>query len=457
MRKRDRALIVIGVVASLCAAPIATFAQNSDDILLGDDASLLAGAVTAIVNDGSALYYNPAGLQLVDRNTVDLSISAYTLRLYRVPDAIMSTSGVSANANVTEVLIIPAAASYVRTTRSGLRIGFGVFATSLADYNQRTGINYPDVATGLEWEWLIQLANEIAVYHGIFGVGWSTPSRRLHFGTTLDVSYIGFSQSAQIGGGLIADQQTGEAALAASSSSRISLTGIGIRLGLGILWKPTEAISVGAAFQTASYLVFQSISTQSVQTAGVSVPPESLIILETIDASSSDFEFDQFEPYRWRLGFAYDFGKVVLSLDGDIQLDQEISTGSWNPSFNGRLGLLTQIDDAWSLGFGAFTNRSSLHEDPVNFGDASVDFYGFTVGVKLNKTRLLAPSEDTSSITFESTISVRYAIGIGEFAGAEVTDDISTIDPDDPELVELNLVDLRIHDIAIYVGGGIRF
>jgi hypothetical protein len=452
-----RRLIVSAVLAAFGWSPLVATAQNSDGVLLGDDASLLAGAVTAIVNDGSALYYNPAGLQLVDRNTVDLSISAYTLRLYRIPEALVSPSGASADADVTELIIIPAAVSYVRTTKSGLRFGFGVFATALADYDQRTGLTFPDLTTQLEWEWLIQLSNEISVYHAIGGVGWSTRSRRLHVGTTLDLSYVGFSQSSQVGGGLIADQETGQAVLAASASSRISLTGLGLRLGLGILWEPTDAISVGAAFQTASYLVYQSVSTQAVETAGVSVPPDSVIVLDTFDVSASDFDFDQFEPYRWRLGFAYDFGKVLLSLDGDVQLDQRVSSETWDATFNGRAGVLVDLSELLSLGLGGFTDRSTLREDPAIFGDATVDFYGFTAGVKLNKTRLLAPSEKTPSITFESTISLRYSIGIGEFGGAEVIDDITAIDPDEPELVQVNLVDLRIHEIGLYVGGGVRF
>jgi hypothetical protein len=443
-------------MVGLWLLPIPGRAQ-SDGVLVGDDASLLAGAVTAIVNDGSALYYNPAGLQLVDRNTVDLTITAYSLRLYRIPDALVSTSGVSADANVTEVVIIPAAVSYVRTTKSGLRIGFGVFATSLADYSQRANLTFADAATGFDWDWLIQLSNEISVYHGIAGLGWSTRSRRLHFGATLDLSYVGFSQSSQVGGGLIANQDTGEAVLAASASSSLSLTGLGLRLGFGLLWNPTPAVSFGAAFQTASYLVFDDVSLQSVETAGTAEPLDSAIILNTLDVSGSDLGFERFEPYRWRLGLAYDFGKVLLSLDVDVQLDEAVSNSTWYATVNGRVGVLVVVSETLGIGFGGFTDRGTTPDEPVSFGEFIVDYYGFTAGLRLNKTRLLAASEEVPSITFESTFSIRYAIGLGTFAGAEVIDDLSTIDPDAPVLAQPNLVDLRIHEISFYVGGGVRF
>jgi len=50
-------------------------------VLLGNEAAMAGGAVGAIVSDGSATWYNPAGIASVNRDTLDLSGSATMLRI----------------------------------------------------------------------------------------------------------------------------------------------------------------------------------------------------------------------------------------------------------------------------------------------------------------------------------------------------------------------------------------
>ena len=451
MRTLWRVLLVSFLFATSWASPQQAHAGNTDGILLGDDASLMGGAVTAIVSDGSALWYNPAGLRHVSRNTVDISVTAYSLRLYRIPDAITG-GGMSANADVNEVTVIPSALSYVRTTDGGLRIGFGLFTTALSDYSQVSELQFTDPPTGLGWEWLVALENRVAVYHGLLGVAWSA-NKKLHFGVTGDISYVGATQSSQLGGGLIADQTTGEALFAGTESMRNSLTGVGLGLGVGLMWEPTPAFSLGAAFQTASYLVFQSFQQQAVASAGIA-PPDvpGTIIIETSNVDESSGEFDQFEPYRLRFGIAYHFRKGTLSLDSDMQVAERIDSSKWDTTFNGRIGLLLNLSDAVSLGLGAFTDRAPLREQPTDFGESLVDFYGFTTGVKLRKTKKFAETENSDSIAFETTVAFRFAVGTGDFSGFAVIDNSN-----ESELLTPITTDITIYEMSIYIGGGLRF
>ena len=439
--------------ACLCALLDSGVARagNTDGILLGDDASLMGGAVTAVVNDGSALWYNPAGLKYVNRNSVNFSLTAYSLRLYRIPAAVVG-GGMSANADVNEVTVIPSALSYVRTTERGLRIGFGLFTTALADYNQRSELVFPETATGLDLEWLITLANRLQVYHGVLGVAWSA-NERLHFGVTGDISYVSAIQSGQIGGGLTADPTMGTAFFAATESNRTSITAVGARVGLGLLWEPIKAVTVGLSFQTASYVVFSSVSQQTVSSFAVAPPDEpGIILFETTNLNESDLGFDQFEPYRWRMGIAYHFPRGILSFDGDVQLDQRVGDGGWEASGNARVGLLLQLADVAALGLGGFTDRATLREQPTDFGDTLLDFYGFTAGVKLGKTMMLAEQEQSDSIEFETTVAFRFAVGSGDFSGFEVLGDIN-----DDVVLDPVLTSIRIYELAVYLGTGIRF
>ncbi|MEM8606750.1 MAG: outer membrane protein transport protein [Myxococcota bacterium] len=445
-----RRVILIGCCALTLALPTAARAGNTDEVLLGNQAALLGGAVTALVNQGSALWYNPAGLQHIDHNSIDLSLSAYSLRLYRIPRALTTPSGASANGDATEAIIVPAAAAYVRTTRSGLRFGFGVFTTSSASYNQRPGLQVTDQSSpNLEWDWLNELDVEVDIYQLIAGVAWAV-NDRVYLGVTLNGSYVSTTQSGQVGGALISDPTTNEAVLLATSSSRTAVTGLGVRVGAGVMWKPNARTSVGASFQTASYLFFENRSTQSIESGGTTLSNE--LTLDIQNESGSSFQFDQFEPWRIRAGFAYDFGPALLSIDADIQVNQ----GPNKVIGNGRVGALVPLNDNITFGAGLFTDLNPVGGPLTNFGDAAIDFYGFTTGIEFDKLGRFSP-EPSRGVSFKTAIAFRYAFGTGDFAGALVADDLANVNPQDPNLVQTEITDITVHELSIYVGSGIRF
>ena len=79
-----------GIMKRVCAAvisfiavllfPILTFGDDSHytNILVGDRAGALAGAYTAISDDPSGMYYNPAGIAYATESNLSLSVNGYT-------------------------------------------------------------------------------------------------------------------------------------------------------------------------------------------------------------------------------------------------------------------------------------------------------------------------------------------------------------------------------------------
>lgn len=119
---RRSAFVFVMLIAVL---PTAARAGNDDELLAGNQAAMMGGAVSAFVRDSSAIWYDPAGLGGIARDQVDVSGTVYTLRFYRVPGFIESTSGASDDAHVGEFVSIPTQIAYVRALPPGLVLGLG--------------------------------------------------------------------------------------------------------------------------------------------------------------------------------------------------------------------------------------------------------------------------------------------------------------------------------------------
>ena len=130
-------------VAVLLALPLRARAGNDDGILLGNDAALTAGAVVATVNDGSALWYNPAGLAMSTKDSIDVGASAFALRRYDMPGLIRADGGSGGDASFTEIVSIPSALTYVRRFSVNTVGGLALFASEVSDDSLRTSLTVP--------------------------------------------------------------------------------------------------------------------------------------------------------------------------------------------------------------------------------------------------------------------------------------------------------------------------
>jgi hypothetical protein len=85
-----------------------------------------------------------------------------------------------------------------------------------------------------------------------------------------------------------------------------------------------------------------------------------------------------------------------------------------------------------------------------------VDYYGVSCGWKrINRVRLRA-EEKTSSITFSTTIALRYALGVGEATRIRF-DFRNTPGSGTIGRVDSEIVDVLFHDFSVYLGTGFEF
>lgn len=445
MRKLRKGLVVGALMLSASTAQ----AGNDDGILLGNDAALTAGAVVATVNDGSALWYNPAGLAQAAGSSVDVGATAFALRRYKLPRLIEVDSGEHADASFTEIVSIPSALTYVRRFSPRVVGGLGLFASQISDYTLRASMSLPLAPADARMQLL--LTQETARYHIAAGVG-GVLAKGLSVGVSLLGDYqdaVGVIQSA-----LTADL-SGQALAAAITSLHSQEKMLGFHARIGVVYAPMHFLRLGFSLESPAAYFYRGVRVTGVDT---STEPNGTatafdLQVERADLNKTYVELGKYMPLRARFGGAFVFGDATLSLEGDVasrlrdrvvEVDRKLN---WNLRAGGRF----RASETVHLGAGFFTDRGAERED--EWGAGTVDFYGVTLGGQYDTVRWLAgsgnPQEPRANLTFSSTLAVRYAYGTGKLPGQYLTS------PDFESTTRA--VDLTVHEFTVHLGSGVYF
>ena len=441
-----RAWCWIGVIG--CSLlPRAARAGNDDELLVGNQAAMLGGAVIAPVNGSSATWYNPAGLGSVDRDQFDISATVYTLRSYTVPKFLATPSGAYANGSVTEFVVAPTQIAYVRRLSDKTALGFGYFVPKASNFVLRE--NLTDAEGNPPSQWQLAAAGADTQHIGALAVGTRLRSN-LRLGASLLGGYAASVASASLFGSVSPDGSTPEASSAISTvatGSRFSL-----QVALGMQWQLSPQLTLGASLRTPELQLHASENNNY----NVSVTS----LLKPLDpqfGATAREEVQSVGPDLVKAGraavsvsYGYAFGWVTAELDIQPGLHRERVGVNRKAVWNARLGWYHILSPVLSFGLGLFTDRSSDAE-AYSLLEGTGHFYGGTAGIELSNEHLLAATERATSLTFKSVFALRYAFTSGDFG--RIVGDPERFP--DPFLTERG--DIYIHELGLYVGGGMRF
>ena len=368
------------------------FADDSHyvNMLIGNRASGLGGAYTALSDDPAGCYYNPAGIAFSPHTSLSASVNALSLSTKTYKDAMRDTSGNTLDWEQESSSLLPNFFGIVRKFGRGkLGLSYAV-PDSIQRQQKQTFNNIKSIFPGNPIQkYTININDNDKTY--LFGPSYAYEcSDSFTFGATLYAYY----RDMEIIRTQLLQFEQGHYTLINYYETK---TTWGYKPILGVIWEPLDKLAIGLSatkiFVTSSDHDSQLILSDTSGTYSIS---ENTINL----TRTTDTEKDKF-PLATSLGFTY-FASSRLLFAGDIKYYEKVSDKE--AVLNYFLGTEYYFTDSLAMRAGFYTdmaNTPSVSSNKTNQRE-HIDIYGASLSFTMFQKR--------SSIT----LGMSYGFGEGE-------------------------------------------
>jgi hypothetical protein len=363
------------------------------NVLIGERAAGLAGAFTAMSDDPSGIYYNPAGLAFVFENYVSLSANAWASTKYVFKDVVEGQ-----DYTLNSAALVPAYFGFTQSVgRTKWAFAIVVPNSDLIDQNDTlnnfvssTGQNYitrryykidntyfAGPAVGIE------LADNMSAGVSLMGNFRLFKSIDNQIGAFQDGSYF-------------------------TQNSYLEVFSKQFSPKLGVQWMPAPKLSLGASVG----MDFSLGATATVRRVGTTQVPNTNPVdyvtqtgVFSNDISDTGEQLISYSPInfmRSSFGVAWFASKSFL-LSADVDIIYPLNSSSHKLTFNESVGVEWYVNDGMPVRLGLMTNNSSASDSGIVGEATSVNFYSVTSGV--------------SWVGGGSSFSLGFAYGLGSGEG----------------------------------------
>ena len=369
-------------VVLLCVSPRLAVADDThyQDYPVGGRAIGLGGAFTALANDPSGVYFNPAGLVDQRLNSVQVSTNLYGLE---VADSFFNAVGRVTDFDTvfTELNIIPSTAAFsgvLHGDKDGRAItsyGLGVFVPSFRSLNVQTSSEINDPQSRCEMvSYSRSLSDRTFVLGGSAAHRWDDT---WSIGSSLLASYRLLRETEDVACSAGTNRFS-------TATTNVNLAVAAIRASVGIKGRFGPHWRVGATFFTPSIRLFD-VASVGVRRGDALSGGEPDFFSRDLDGLRADTQISA----QLRLGGAYIWPKqATLTLDlsfhagtrydlydipaGEQRVEDAITTVRSivrNPVVNVNIGAEYLFTKEFSISLGLFTNMSTAEPIDGRVGD----------------------------------------------------------------------------------------
>ncbi|MFC1750125.1 OmpP1/FadL family transporter [Pseudomonadota bacterium] len=396
--------------ALLLVAMTATGSAHADDfhyvnLLIGDRAAGMGGAYTAVSDDASGLFYNPAGIVYAPGSSLSGSMNTFH------------------EATTTYEKALSGEHNWTRHSESLLPNFFGLVQPL---GNGTIGFSYA-VPNSIEEDQDQEFTN-IALVGGLtardFIINFNNTDKTYNFGPSYAYK---INEELSVGGTLylhVRQQQRISNVVMVISGDRVwtndyfELEEFGVKPVLGLMWSPQKQLAIGASISKVSLLQSTFTNYQTcVGANGITYTASSLCQSGDLLTREKIVSHDEAEyPLNIRLGAAW-FASDALLISADISHNTAHSSGENTrvSVTNVALGTEYYLNPSWALRGGVFTDYANTPELQA----------GITSYNQLENVDLYGASASVSHFTRNSSISLgfTYSVGAGkaQIVGGDAT------------------------------------
>jgi long-subunit fatty acid transport protein len=440
---RRRSAQVVSLVTALAATlPVRSARADVSDItLLGDQANLMAGAVTASTQAGPSIWYNPARLSFAGDHSVEFAVSGagFALRRYKVPGFVRGPNGDSPGKSA-EVLALPRATTLVARARERLNWGIGIFIPTRQDVVLQVSQSDAGEPMGFNAYALRTRRNSV---HVAGAISYKL-NERISLGASLNFVTYSFFRMSLLSSAAY-DAETGAANAVVNTSSQDTNRGYGFRPTLGLSIRVLPAFFFGISASAPTMLFYARL--QAVESA-VSAMNGDGIQFKPSARDKRGGAWEVVEPAVARIGFAYRGERTLWEIDGEITGGAKSSDFEVDEPITGNLraGAIVGLLQNVRVGFGFFTDLDHKQGNLNQIADTRMRGLGGTLGLNVISRLPGRQADGDRKGTYSITLATRYARFSGDILG------ISIAESGQPAAITTVATHGVIHEFTVQVG-----